>query len=68
MVSVILGVRHDLIRKNRGHVVLPFNHEIDKAIEQTGRQKQVAVISEDRGLAEQPAAKRNARRVELRQM
>ena len=68
MVSVVLCVRHDLIRKKRGHVILPLDHEIDKSIEQARRQKQIAMIGENRGLAEQSAAKRDAGRIELRQM
>ena len=68
MVGVILCVGHDLIRKKRGHIVLPLDHEIDKAIEQAGRQKQIAVIGENRRLAEQSAAQCNAGRIELRQM
>jgi len=68
VIRVILSISYDVIRQNPGHVVLEFDDQIDKAIEETGRQAQVAVISQHGGFAEETGAEGHARRVELRQV
>lgn len=57
-----------MIRKNPSRVIHQVHDEVDKAVEESGRQQQVAVIGEHGGLAEESSAQRHAGRVELGQV
>ena len=68
VIGVVLGVGHNMIRQNPRHVVLEVDDQVDEAVKESGRQVEVAVIGEDRGLAEETGAQGHAGRVELREM
>jgi hypothetical protein len=68
VVSVVLGICHDVIREQSRHVVLEVDDRVDDAVEESGRHVEVAVIGEDGGFAEQAGTEGHARRVELREV
>ena len=68
MIGIILGIRHNVIRQDAGHIVLKIHDGVDKPVEKTGRQEQVTVIGEHCRSPKKTAAQRHAGRVKLRQM
>jgi len=68
VISVVLGVGHDMTRESSRHVVLKIQHKIDKPVERSHRKLHIAVICQHGRLAEQARAEGNTGRVELRKM
>ena len=68
MFRVIAGVGDDSIRKIPREVVLEMHHRVDKTVEKTLRQMQIAMVRQNGRLPEETPSERDAGRVELRKM
>lgn len=66
--GVIAGIRRDDVSQAAGYPVLELHYAIHSLVEQAHRQLQIAMVGKHDRLAQQTAAQRQPRGVELRQV